>query len=268
MQDLVPHELLAKFAPEVQQVLIQDIADAARAHWVRLAQSELKSTGADYSAGIQGVQSSPGMAWVTLTGEWPNMIENGYASFDMRTTLLQEGAPGVQENADGGLYRSIFMRRGMGAQGTGRNFTNVTDLYAQALGAKRAKAMGKKAMADVRARTATTSAPGGPTRWGGRLPPGSGGMPALRKGELSPAGHPLTADHKTDLMDGAYYFQKKYAKATQGYVGVFRTISTSSPDGWIHPGHAPAGLAVKVADYMGRLAPQMMAALGSELPDV
>lgn len=268
IQDLIPHELMAKFTPEIQQVMIHDIADAARAHWIRLAHQELTTSEQDYVKGILAVQSSPGMAWVTLEGQWPNMVEQGFSSFDMRETLLQAGGKGVQQNASGGLFRSIFMRRGMG-NASGRNFTNVTDLYAQALGEERAKAIGKKAIQDVRDRTDTTSSPGGATRWGGRLPAGSGGMPRLRKGELSPAGHPLTADHKTDLMDGAYLFAKKYASGrVHRYTGVFRTISTASPEGWIHPGRAPAGLATKVAEYMGRVAPRMLAAVGSDIPDV
>jgi len=242
MKSLIPDEVLAHMSPTLLDVMVNDIAAAARAKWVSLSTMELRSSQQDYTNAISAVRTGPGVAWVELNGVFPNMIERGFSAYDLRDTLLSPSNPGVKTALDGGRYRSIRFRLG-GENVTGRNFRAITDIYAAELGEKRAAAIGRQAKKAIK-----------------QLPPGralaAGHGPVLQKGQLTPHGHPVTHGHKADLFAGA--------KKGAGGVSTFRTISTNQPDGWMHPGYKPgagANLAEQVNDYIGRVAPGMFKAL-------
>lgn len=251
IRTLQPPDITRQLSPGVLQGVLISIADAARAKWIQLSFERLHTSQQEYTKGISRVKRKLGVAWIELNGSFPNMIENGFSPFDLRETLLDPSKRGVRTSADGHRYRSIFFRRG-GAGTTGRNAPKANDLYAAQLGERRAKAIGQAAMNKARKL--------GP---GEQLPEGVGGAHALKAGERSPAGHVVQHGHKTDLFAGMTRTeQKTKGGKTQAVYGVFRTISTGVPEGWIHPGYAPgAHLAQEVERYMARVAPQMFAAV-------
>jgi hypothetical protein len=249
IRDLVPYDVLHGLSPAILNVLVRDIADAARTKWIMLAQENLNTTSREYISNISTVQSLGDVRFIRLTGVLPNMIEGGFDRFDMRDTLLQ--GPGVREAANGGKYRYIFFRRGAPGGKRSVNFPKVTDLYARELGEKHAKKIGRKAHKAMKALDPTRSNPGQKTQWGEAL---SAGMaPKLRE------------HHKTDLFAGTYRFvQETQGGKEQSFYGNFRTISENVPDGWIHPGYKPgegANLTEQVGQYIEGIAPAMFDAV-------
>ncbi len=289
---LIPESLRVDFDEDTLRGIMLDVVDAARAKWIRLAMDQLRSSQQEYVKGISGVRVEGDVAYITLDGALPNMIENGFSPFDMRDTLLGPGVPivgpgekGKQETEDGNFYRYIFFRI-MGAGATGRNGQRTSDLYASELGEARAKKLGAIAEKAMKKLPATTSNPGEKTQWGGRLKTAgtdldvlgtshamskandgfdvmgssSGGVIA-KEGETVLTRHG-GAQHKAPLFEGAYRFEQKYKTKTQSFYGTFRTISTASPDGWIHPGYTPgAQLTDKVNEYALKLAGDLLAGL-------
>lgn len=249
LRTLVPPDIRHQLSPGVAQAVLADVAEAARAKWIQLSMEKLHTSQQAYTAGISEVKRTLNIAWVELVGEFPNMIEAGFGPFDLRDTLLDPSKGGVKTSKDGERYRSLMFRRG--GKSTGRNFARANDLYAAQLGERRAKSIGRAAMRAGKQLEA-----------GRGLKEGVGGAHALQVGERTPAGHLLKHAHKTDLFAGMQRFEQTTSSGkTQNTYGVFRTISTGVPEGWMHPGYAPgANLAQEVERYMAIVAPRMFAA--------
>lgn len=276
VDSLLPPQELSKFRPEVLVEIAQTLAELARAKWIQLAGEKLHKTSQDYIRAIQEVKTENQISSVVLAGAFPNMLEHGFAPFDMRDTLLGPNAHSKRVSKDGNYYRSIFFRV-MGPTATGRNAQKVTDKYAQFLGAGRAEKIGKAAWNAMRRLEPSLSNPGGKTQWGGRLPEGavtdtrgrshafaqsgldiagtSTGGKVLKEGDFIRHGGP---EHKTDLFAGAV--KMKQGKST--FYGTFRTISTATTEGWIHPGFAVGvNLAPEAAKFATSQIPMLMQTL-------
>lgn len=280
---LLPPGVLAQLSEGTQRRVLREVAEAARAKWLSLAGERLHRTSSDYQAAIQPVEAKGDVASVTLVGRWPNMVEHGFAFFDMRETLLGPNVPvvpygsgqkGKHQNKSGGYYRSIFFRQGS-ARSTGRNFQRVTDAYAGYLGQKRARQLGRMAWDEMKKLDPSLSNPGEKTKWGGRL--STAGTELHEKGRShkivrGPNGERQFvrhggAEHAAPLFEGAVKLQQTYARATQAFFGTFRTISTSSLEGWIHPGYTGARLVSEVERYVSSIAPGMfLAAVDGSVP--
>lgn len=274
LASLIPREFLANVEESDVQSLIMTVAQAARAKWIRLASDKLHSSQQEYVKGISDVRFEGGVAFVTLDGVFPNMIEQGFGPYDLRETLLGPNVPiaegpgskGKHMTEDGHFYRTISFRM-MGGKATGRNAQRTTDVYAAELGEQRAKKLGQLAERKMKKLSPTRSA-GGQTLWGESLKVSSRSALSVKghSHKLIPLGpdampgdQPILvphggAEHKNPIFQGAYKFEQHYQSATQNSYGTFRTISTASPEGWIHPGHQPgANLAPEANEYALRL---------------
>lgn len=257
-----PPGALAQLDEGIAQELLSDIADLARAKWVTLAGDRLKRTASDYIRGIQPVELGEGIASITLLGVWPNKLEAGFFAYDLRDTLLGPGVPvgerGKKQNAAGGYYRSIFFRF-MGPTSTGAHGQRVTDAYAKQLGAERATKLGKLAWKRMRELDPTSMNPF-KRRLSTSFTPLDVKIRSHKLVTMPDGGKALIREggplHAMPLFEGA---MKMSGRAHQAYYGTFRTISTSQPDGWIHPGYPGARLLEEVEKYIQAVAPDMVA---------
>lgn len=278
---VVPPEWREDADREKYMEIAEQLADAARAKWLVLASERLHTSRREYVDAISRVDhSEQGVVAVRLVGTFPNMIEQGFDAFDLRDTLLGPNVPivdrggrGKHQSQDGHFYRSIFFRISPG--GSGANIQRAGDMHTEYLGEKRSKIMARIAMKKARAQAPTRSNPGEPTQWGGRVSMAGtefehvrGRSHVLDKSGLSATATPAGAilrggpEHKTGLFEGMYRFEQHYKNAVQNYYGTFRTISTSEPDGWIHPGMQPgAKLAEEANAYAIQLVPELLRAL-------
>lgn len=262
IRDLFPRQLRAATSPAVAYVLVEDIAEAARAKWIQLSFEQLTSSQQDYTAAISGVKQLGDVHFIELNGVWPNMVEQGFGPFNLRDTLLKPSDPKVQRTSDGlHRYRPIMFR--LGTPGTkNRNFRRLTDLYAKSMGESHGRRLGRRAHKLLKKLEPGESLSAGITS--GRYKNQIQARP-LQKGELSPAGHRVTHSHATDLFAGARLIDQTPTKSgvMQRAYATFRTISTRQPEGWIHPGYKPntgADLAGQVDEYIRRVAPSMIQA--------
>lgn len=230
---------------EAVQTILADIAESARNHWIGLAGKAFTQK-ADYINGIQPVEMKPGLAVITLVGAVANILENGSPALDMRTTLLGPNVPvvpmgqrGKHQSKAGGYYRAIPFRHSTPTSG-GTIAPPMGSAYKGAV--PDAKALGKQVYGKARKLSATTSAPGQGTKWGGRLPAG-----------LAPK---LKPHHKTDIYAGMVRKEKTYKAATQSSYATFRTISTRVKIGWIRPPVPGKNLAQDVQLFVQTLAPK------------
>lgn len=247
LADLMPAQMA--FTPEQMRVVVENVMAGARNEWVKLARARFHRTLQDYLDGLQPVELGDGYAAVALVGDLALMLENGAPRIDMRDTLLGPNVPvagpgqrGKHRNKEGGFYRAIpFRHQVPGTQGVGggavmgsQYFKSVPDMAGQLQ-----KQLGRAVHAAAKQLTASKGMPGGGTRWGGRLPAGTGGAGLLRP------------HHTTDIYAGMVRQSKTYGKATQNTYTTFRTISTNSaPETWIRPPTEGAHLVNDVVAYV------------------
>lgn len=263
LEDMIPKAVMDALSPEMVQMVLADIADAARAEWIRIAGAELFTSRRDYLAGIQPVvlDKMAGTATIALVGQLPNLIEEGMDAVDLHDTLLGPNVPVTPPGEYGkhlkidpktfatGYYRAIPFRHGTPGTG-GAVGQEMGRQYSGHEAVEDAKKLGKKVYGAAKKLAATESEPYGATKYGGRLPAGM--APKLRP------------HHKTDIFAGMIREEKTYEKATQSSYTTFRTISTGSP-GWLRPATPGRFYSQKVSQYVQKLAPQAFAAFAEGL---
>lgn len=231
--------------PELVESVLDNLAEGARLKWISSARRELGASRDAYIDGIQSVEARPGVRILTLVGWLPNAIENGIEAFDLRETLLSGTSRLAKVSADGHRYGHVPFRHGTpGSAGKtgkpmGRAYgpTGEHGLgHGNVMPAEHAADMGSRVYKAAKRLAATTRPPGGKTRWGGRLPAG-----------MAPK---LASHHKTDIFAGMTRVRHTYKRATQTKFMTFRTISEKNPEGWMHPGIKPRGLAGRVDEYV------------------
>lgn len=219
----------------------RNLADMARAEWVRLAVSgpdHLNSTALDYVHGVTPVKLTTTGFYVELVGAWPNMLEHGASSFDMRTTLLADGK-NWKESSAGHRYRSIPFRHKVPGS-TSRGGQVMGSAYKNHEAVSDWKKLGKnihKAAKKLR----------------------SGGLDTSKMGIPKLKGH-----HTADIYSG----MKKNRQAVTGPRGgvsyqntytTFRTISTNPESaGWIHPGIQAKNYAEDVHKFIEEQVPAVI----------
>lgn len=235
---LIP-EIALSVGPDVINRAISDIMEGARAYWIQQASQRLHSTQRDYIDGIQVVEMADGSATITLAGAWPNALEEGMASYDMREVFLgSKAGKKRRRNAAGQYYRVIPFRHQTPGTAGSLGGAPMGSAYQGMLGAAGSAALGSAIHAAAKTLRATTTTPSG-TRWGGRLPAG-----------MAPK---LQPHHVTDIYAGMV--RKKGSGKTGTSYTTFRTISESNPVGWIHPGLSGVHIGEDVSAYIERVAP-------------
>lgn len=265
LPDLLPEGTMQQLATALKQELVSNIANQARAKWIKLA-GGLQSSRRDYIAAIQEVEVQDGRASVALVGEVANLIENGQAGYDMHDTLLGQGVPvvprgkrGKHAKKDGsGFYRAIPFRHGtpgttgavgaaMGSQYAGHEGVAgfaPTNAPGFAFQAGQSALLGQNVYDQAKKLKSTKGMPNGKVAYGGRLQAG-----------LAPK---LKEHHATDIYAGMIKSSKTYEKATQSQYTTFRTISTGSP-GWMRGATEGKHYAQDVQRFVAGVAPKAVA---------
>jgi hypothetical protein len=250
LREIIPQELVVLLeSQDLVEVVLDQVSEAARLKWIRIATSELKTSRQTYADGIQPVETAPGMRTITLVGWLANVIEGGQNPFDLRTTLLGSGARnrrpiqgpgGVQV----GWYANVPFRHGT-PETTGLAGTPMGAPYGPrgsqsralsgGLSPQAAARLGKAIHAEARRRRGK---PLGEAHGGPKLAPhhATGIYTGMRRVTGRPAGG-----------GGAHrqYF-------------TFRRISTRNSQGWIHPGIEPHRFADRVTDHVATLMPRVV----------
>lgn len=269
IDDRIPQALTIVLSPEVLEMILDTIAAAARAEWVRLAQSELHSSREEYVRAIQEVEAEPRVRVIALTPGFADMVENGTPAFDLRETLLGPNSHLRRLAKHGGYYGHVPFRHGTptskGAAGTpmGAAYGPVRPGSHRAgglLGQGAAAELGKR-IYDVAKRLKPTTDTMGRSQRGGRLPVGivaqvTGGAVDLLRGPNPQHPDPrMRRGHRTDIYAGMIKERHFYKRASQSQYMTFRTISTRVQHGWIHPGITPHEFAPRVQQFIARVAP-------------
>lgn len=267
VQALQPDALLDLLSQQqtLERQAITQLAAMAYDEWVRLAQTELKTSSVDYIGGLWRPVINGSSATLVLEGVLPNMIEQGWDARDMRQTLCfnpnagnrkpiyrdrdEEGNP---VGSPIGWYNIIPFRHGNPNAGK-RNFFAMGQAYrARGLmtkaaphytisSAKKRLQLGRSVYKVAKKLGASTRDPRtGRTRWGGRLAAGT--APKLRE------------HHATDIYAGMVRNAAGYSQTLQGHYTTFRVISTMEPTGWQHPGISARHFADEVSEHLGRVA--------------
>lgn len=234
--------------------VLQTLMDGARARWVELAGQRLRSSRRAYVQGIQKVVSERrGLSLsVSLVGALANMVEQGASAFDLHEAFLS-GSKGMR--TAGGRVRAIPFRHASPDATSYQAGIPIGASYEGHPEVSDASQLAKSVYQAVRRLAPSVrEQPGGPVKWGQRLPAG-----------LAPNLKPFPA-HLTDIYAGMYRQTKTYEKARQSQYITFRSIavdddgSPNPPGTWVHPGIAPADLSYEVADYLAEQAQAAVAA--------
>lgn len=208
---------------------LNDIATAVEAKWKELASQKLHTTRKDY---VNAIVKRPVVAvgdkisvTIELTanespGSWlPNMLEQGFAPFDMKQTLLSRGDSQV-----------IFMRKGTPTA------VNLQRMTPQQHSIMRNLKTDKPPMDSMRSGSKSAS----------RQSYGVHYTSSPFRSVSTAAGTPYV--HK----DHIYQKMQKMVNKSSVTYGTFRTISKKSdPASWHHPGRVPLNLAEQVVEDMG-----------------
>lgn len=235
LPDVVPHALLEGLSPGALHQVMYNIADAARAEWLRLAGQTYFTTRRTYQKGISKVRIGHGMATISLVGDLPNMLEQGMKARDLHDTLLGPNVPlvplgqrGKHPSADGGEYRAIPFRHAtptaggavgmpMGlAYGREKLTTDVKglgkEIYDLALGLRKEPTIGE---------------PFNKVAYGARL--GAEGLRKVFASRNLP--EKLRDEHAVGIYEGMIYSQKTYeSEKPQGFYMTFRTIAKDAQE--------------------------------------
>jgi hypothetical protein len=244
--EILPPGMLDFLSDALVERILDDLGAAARAKWIRLAQTELSSSKRDYVQGIQEIEAEEGLRTIRLVGWLPNAVAHGLDAWDLRTTLLNERAKRTQ---DGNLYRPIPFRHG--TPGTEESVgTPMGVRYgpqgAHSLAFAAAGIMDKGAAAELGKAVYAQA-----KRLRGRQSLGARTM--VPKGKSMVQVPKLAPWHSTDIFAGMQRVQKKYRTATQAHYVTFRTISSRNTTGWIHPGIEARNFAEQVEDHVNQI---------------
>ena len=212
------------------------IARGAQVEWIRLAQSRLNSSRADYINGLRQAESFTSAVVagepeykISLVGRMPNNYEFGMPSFDMKTARPGWlGGGKVKTNKDGKRYISIPFRHSTSASPR----FQYTGKAARANLKSELKTVVKSYGLDRMIKSATGQVAEGPVA---RVPKSSTAHSYLKG---------LTRIQKPSSSD-----------PTRGssMLMTFRTMSESSPeDSWIHPGLDGANLLPEVERWVDK----------------
>jgi hypothetical protein len=254
IQTAIPEILSAFFSDDMVEKILDDLAAMAQAKWVNLAKQRLGSSKQAYIWGINigGIEAEPGARTLSLAGWLPNAVEQGLSAFDLRQTLLGPNAKNRKP--------SFIYVKGQPKVRSGEWYANVP--FRHGTPASQGQA-GPPMMSPYRQKTS----PGAPGRIEGFMGAEEAASWAkdlytaakkLRRGErLTPSEHgmpKLAPHHSTNIYEN---MQKIAAPGHTQYM-TWRTISTRSARGWIHPGIEGRHLAQEVISHVREQAPKFV----------
>jgi hypothetical protein len=244
----IPQQLFSQLSPEQADQVVDDVAAGAYRHWQRLASADSSSFRGDYLNGLQEGQRAGGSVVISLVGQAANLLEHGAPAMDLRDILLGPNVPvvpvgerGMHMNLEGGYFRAIpFRHTTPGSAAAPRGKASGQEMgaaYRKMLGEARAKKLGREVYRQaLQLKAPTTGQPGQRPTYGSRLPAGL--APKLRE------------HHKTDIYAGMIRERKTYGQTTSSQFMTFRTISTSTGEGWMRKRIDPRKYAEKTRDWV------------------
>lgn len=181
------------------QVALEASLNTARNAWIGIAQKELKSSREAYINAITGVEVSPGRGSISLVGDFPCMIEEGFAPYDMKD----------------GFSRSSYRKKGRSGQWYMRvPFRHYTSGHTNVM-PKKVLNLARKLQ-------------------NGEIIDSS----ILRDLGVEPGISWTGYAHRATKYDGLRRVVKDYGKTKRSTYQTFRTVSENSPgNSWIHPGY-------------------------------
>lgn len=258
-------EELSGLTTGVVSSILDDVAQSARAYWIKLAKEDKSHLKVDYLQAIQPIDVGKRTRTISLVGELAHIIEDGAPALDMRKTLLGPNAKNIQYSKDGGKYRAIPFRH---------KTANMGSPYAARQGVlnrgqlnkivtNKAKAIGKRVYKAAKQLSSTTMQ-SAYSRQGRKRE-----LTAYKtsKGSRLAAGYApkLKEHHKTDIYAGMVKVSKTYEKATQSFYMTFRTISTKVQEGWIRKPIPARHYAEEVNTFVSRMIPKALDAYVKEV---
>lgn len=199
--------------------ILTDISYRVMSEWRGLANSELRTSKAEYIKGIQAPEINGNVSTISLIGVLPNMLEQGVTPFDMKEGF--RNSLRVKFSKDGkSWFMSIPFR--WGTPGT-ISFANVMEPEVYDL------MISKEAFSREEGKV-------GQTLTESELPLGLQGR--LTRSKISFGEKVYGAyRHKSNIRDAMRKEQKTYERATQIQYVTFRRVSSNSdPFSWINKG--------------------------------
>jgi hypothetical protein len=226
---------------------LRDIAESAHDRWKTEARNRLSRRTAElYADNLQILDVAPGHVSVILIGSFPNMLEQGAPSWDMRSMLRTSAKAKMGRN--GYRYMVIpFRHQTPGTEGSagapmGSQFGDQAAAVGQRVHNEAKKLRGTLSGADAEAGIARLRLrdPEAAERHVQRLKQSTrntlwGGIPELDtkpgvRGRLREGvSGKLRAHHATDIHAGMVRFEKTYTAAKGSHYMTFRVIS-ENPD--------------------------------------
>lgn len=195
---------------------INTLAYSAYDEAVRLAQSRLKQTRADYINNLKFKELGSNSYIIYLEGEWPNKVEDGFGPYDMKTDLLT--GPNAQKWAARGRFNYNVVPFGIRPDAQAQP-TNVTSL------AEAAKQLIKDRGLDKVITSANTGKPL------------EGMVASIRNTGIK-------------NLEGLTKIQKVYNKTVQSHYMTFRAVKSTQVASWFHPGYKGAKIFPDVERYV------------------
>ncbi|UXR28856.1 hypothetical protein [Bacillus paranthracis] len=193
---------------QATQAAISSTLMATKSKWEQVAQQKLNTTRADYILGLNADNSlefPDAMTGIlTLRGKWPNMLEEGFTSFDIKDGFAASMKKKMKK--DGGWYLTVpFRHRTPNSTGSAVGGKAMpTDIYSQA----------RALQGNTGRLTGTEQQYPAQTSWNGY-------------------------QHKSGIYEGIQKNTKQYDKTSQNTYASFRRVSDKSdPQSWWHPGFA------------------------------
>ena len=213
--------LAAEVEAELNQA-IADVANGAYAFIVSKAQQELNTTRMDYLKGLDFQNLGNNTYLIVLDGKFPNSLESGYTSFDVKTGMLESkkivqvgpraGQPWVQTNKEGKKFAHVPFEH--------RPFSKAPQVSDLAQAIRKIKVQNQEGLEQKLTKIFRDST--------GR--PIEGKVATVESVDGFPQLAGLTKYQKI------YRNEEKGTETVQSLYMTFRTVSEDGKS-WMHPGH-------------------------------
>lgn len=210
---------LDNLSKELEQALynaVDELAFAAKDRAIQLAQSKLKTTREDYINGLTLEKIDENIWLLSLQGDLPNAVEDGWPSFDQKSGLIN--GPKSKIGKNGSRYNTVpFQIRPYSETPLNQRSSNLRDI---------AKSIIKERKLDRIFKDTNTGLP--------------------KQGIVARVRNTGIKD-----LEGMVKVQKTYNKITQSQYFTFRRVSSNSdPSKWIHPGYNGARIFPMIEEFI------------------
>jgi hypothetical protein len=214
------------------KAVLDDVTALVLANWQAHAKNQLKSSRAEYLAGLKWIEDGKLKNVLMLMGQVPNMIEMGVSAFDLKKGFEASAKKTISK--DGGWYLTIPFRFAVpGALGEDAAFTGSlpNDIYRALLKQEPASiSSDKKTIVSKPLRGTEIKYP-----------------PKTRHEVITRTGHKFESyKHKSGIYEGITRTSKVFNSGKRSKYQTFRRVSNNSdPLSWIHTGIKAYNLAQK-----------------------